>query len=685
MADILIVEDEAITAMDLEHRLMNMGHRIVGICTRGEDAIYSAQKERPHLILMDIHLKGDIDGIQAAREIRMEQATAIVFLTAYCDAETLDKAKQVEPHGYVIKPYYDEALRSNIEVALYRNDIERRLKQHEALLSTVLQNIGDGVIAVDGELRVQFLNREAQNFLGEDALHKPLREVFRLDGVVEEEWQAHIGAVLSGRESAAFADELFLVSEGGRAMPVQIVLSPIAGGEENEVALIVTYRNLSRERELSMRLEHESTHDHVTGIYNREGFVREVFQRLDSDPDCALLFMDLDKFKIINEVHGHSAGDDLLRQLAAILRRALRPTDLVCRFSGDQFGVFLPSCAEEEAFSIAERLRETIQYREFFWEQTAYRVTASLGLAMVNGSERSLEHWMIRADEACHLAKEQGGNRVITADRSKTDYQDYHGRLRWYFRCLEALRDDRIALYRQDIVPLNAGDTPHCEILVRLIEGEHVYTPGQFLPAAELFGLMTDIDLKVLHLALPLIREELSRGEGPPAMVYSINLSGTSLSDNAVLEAIPNLVREHDLPFGSLCFEITETAAISNLSRVLGLIRECRELGCFFALDDFGSGLSSFAYLKSLPVDYLKIDGMFVKNLCEDRGNLSFVQAMNQVSHALGLKTVAEFVEDRATLERLRDIGVDFAQGYYFGKPRPFSSRFPRRKGEHHG
>jgi len=435
---------------------------------------------------------------------------------------------------------------------------------------------------------------------------------------------------------------------------------------------------------LARELTHQASHDALTGIPNRREFERRLTEILArpvvEGPMDVLCYLDLDQFKVVNDTCGHVAGDELLRQVTQLVRDQLRASDTLARLGGDEFGLILQACPLPRALEIAEQIREAIADFRFGWEGKAFSIGVSIGIVEISASQRELGPLLSAADAACYAAKEQGRNRlhVYQADDSALVLQ--HGQMQWVTRLQEALDHDRLRLYVQPIVPLHeeANEPTHFEILVRLEEEGKLILPGAFLPAAERYGLMARIDQWVVNNTLAWMGDRL-RQNGRLDGVYCINLSGASLSDERFRQNLHATLEQLHLPTGALCFEITETAAIANLSKVVHFIGEVKRLGCLFALDDFGSGLSSFAYLKNLPVDFLKIDGSFIKDIESDPIDLAMVQAINAIGHVMGLRTVAEFVSSASILERVRELGVDFAQGWHLGEPQPLASLGPVR------
>ncbi len=441
-----------------------------------------------------------------------------------------------------------------------------------------------------------------------------------------------------------------------------------------------TGRDITTAHRLSEQLSHEASHDALTDLMNRREFESRVASELEdlhqTGAQHALCFLDLDQFKLVNDTSGHVAGDELLRQLGTLLREHLRRGDLVARLGGDEFGILLMNCSIDQAQRLAKGLRNVVSEFRFNWEDKVFAIGASIGLVAVSRGSGDIGRVLRQADAACYAAKEGGRNLVHVYRDDDEEQVKRQGELRWVQRLNTAMEQETLMLYCQQIVPLqNAADHSfRCEILVRMKSPSGELIPaGQFLPAAERYNLATRIDLFVIHKTFDWFRQHPGAAEA--FSLCTINLSGQSLGNETIAEHLDELLRSSSIDPRKICFEITETAAIANLSNASRLIGSLRNRGCLFALDDFGSGLSSFAYLKTLPVDFLKIDGAFVRDIADDPVDLTMVKSINEMAHALGKKTIAEFVESQAVLDLLTGMGVDFAQGLHIGPPRPLDEQ----------
>lgn len=415
-------------------------------------------------------------------------------------------------------------------------------------------------------------------------------------------------------------------------------------------------------------IQHLAYHDPLTGLANRIAFelcLKRALSELGHGERHALLYIDLDQFKVVNDTSGHEAGDELLRQLAVLLREPIRDSDTLARLGGDEFGMLLTHCSLAHALQVAERLLRLVSKFRFAWQNKNFLLGASIGLVMLEDASQSLSEVLRMADMACYAAKDKGRNRVHLFRSEDQELLQRQGEMQWLGRLNQALEEGRFELLRQRIEPLNGHGQRHYEFLLRLIgnNGQHIL-PGAFIPAAERYGLMSNLDRWVVREAFA----QLARMDVSETM-YFINLSGATLSEEEFTPYVVKELRAWGLNATRIGFEITETAVISNLKSAVRFIEQVKNLGCQVALDDFGAGLSSFAYLKTIPADYLKIDGGFIKDMLSDRMNHAIVESVNYIGHVAKLQTIAEFVESPAVRQRLSEIGIDYAQGFDIHRP----------------
>ena len=462
----------------------------------------------------------------------------------------------------------------------------------------------------------------------------------------------------------------------------------VVAGTLIPVGVMLTQRMVSRvdlaERELeqlrlseeyAVKLAYHASHDPLTGLLNRLEFENRLKVALRTAESHSrqhvVMYLDLDQFKIVNDTSGHAAGDRLLALVSMLLKQQIRTGDSLARLGGDEFGILLENCPMQEAIRIADDLRRCIADFRFVHDDRSFTIGASIGVAQIADGTHTLTEVLGAADAACYMAKEKGRNRVQYYRPHDSEVSRRRGEMEWVARLQRALLDDRFLLYAQEIRPVADGtdSTPHYELLVRLLdERGAIVPPMAFIPAAERYNMMSAIDEWVIRHAFSAI---CAHGKG--VGTYAINVSGTSIADDRFREFVREQFRQHMMPPGSICFEITETAAIANVDKASRFFGEMKSLGCLFSLDDFGAGMSSFGYLKHLPVDFIKIDGSFVTNVAYDPVDRATVQAINDVGHVMGKRTIAEFVSGATGLETLREIGVDFAQGDWLSSARPFA------------
>ena len=445
----------------------------------------------------------------------------------------------------------------------------------------------------------------------------------------------------------------------------------------DEAHLLAVANDITELRVLSEELSYQAKHDSLTSLYNRREFERRLDAAIASldagGPAWALLYMDLDQFKLINDTSGHYAGDQLLAQLANLLLGMLPEKAVVARLGGDEFAILVEGASENDAVALAERIRTDIDGYSFGWEQRNYTISASIGVVMLRGAGLSQRTLLAHADTACYMAKERGRNRVHLFSEEDSETTQRRSEMEWAGRIRQALSDGRFLLHFQELVPLWEGERSegvHMEMLIRLRDEKGALVPpGAFIPAAERFGLMPAIDRWVVETTLA----NFSRlhPSGRPISLCAINLSGPTFEDAAFADFVLDAIERHGVSPRHLCFEITETAAVSNMARAVEFMQRLRAAGCKFSLDDFGSGMASFGYLKNLPVDFIKIDGSFIRNIETDPVSYSIVRAVTDIGHQLGLQVIGEWVADERARDLLRGLSVDYAQGFAVHKPEP--------------
>jgi len=539
----------------------------------------------------------------------------------------------------------------------------RALAVPDSLLAHCFRNLADGLFVLDGDYRLVATNPVLADWLGLEQTEFPLPEQRpRLDALLE------CSCPLDSADGNHFECSLPRSGENGW---LEVRLTPLELDGQHYFTGIA--RDISDQRRRIDHLEHQARHDALTGLGNRTAF-EDRLRRLHEDAHAnghthALLYLDLDHFKVVNDTHGHPVGDRLLCEIAGLLLAHVRDRDLVARLGGDEFGILLEHCPMHHAEALGQTLVQAIDRHRFMWNGHAFRVSASIGLTTITRERTSCEEVLSFADAACYVAKDNGRNGVqayfggvrCTGKRQELD---------WVNRLNAALDQNRFRLLYQRIVPVAfRGEREYRELLLRLIDEDgQAISPAEFLPVAERYDLMPAVDRWVLdRLRQSLESLPLSTRRVKP--LYAVNLSGASLSDRGFHDQMMETVEHPAFDQIELCFEITESAAIRDLDRAVALMERLRRAGCRIALDDFGQGMSSFAYLKHMPIDYLKIDGALVRQMHTDERDFRIVEAINQMAQHLGFRTVAEFVEQPEILERLAELGVDFAQGFHLHRP----------------
>ncbi|HNH89395.1 MAG TPA: EAL domain-containing protein [Thiobacillaceae bacterium] len=560
-----------------------------------------------------------------------------------------------------------------------RKVMEARLHEEMERAQVTLASIGDAVLTTDADGRVTFMNGVAEKLTGwqvQAATGLPVEQVVVLLG--EDTREPAVNPISRCRAEGrvvGLANHTLLIARDGREYAIDDSAAPILDRNGTLIGVVMVFRDVTETRELARQMRWQVTHDRLTGLVSRQEFEHRLETLVrgvrEHGGQHALLFMDLDNFKTVNDNCGHLAGDELLRQLAFLLTESMRRNDTLGRLGGDEFGALLENCPPDKARDIAGKLLKSVGEFRFSWGDKTIDVGVSIGLAMVGPDTVSLAEALSAADAACYAAKKEGRGRIHMAMPGENPARHLEAHLAEDIR--DALEHDRFVLFAQEIRPLGEPDAApvRYEVLVRMLDRQaQLVYPGVFMPTAERLGLMPAVDLRVVRQALG----RLARHSANPGLQLAINLAGQSLWDEQAGAALAREIAASGIDPGRLSFEITEAAAVSQLPRAIAFMRELKALGCRVALDDFGGGMASFAYLKSLPVDSLKIDGAFVRDMLDDPANLAIVEAIQKVATTLGMETVAEFVESEALLPVLKDMGIGRAQGYAVAKPRPLES-----------
>ena len=563
-----------------------------------------------------------------------------------------------------------------------RKSSEYELQQEKERAELTLHSIAEAVITTDVNGQIEYLSPRAEELTGWDremARGLPVARVFSLfDGDSQTFIEGAVSRCLQANANLMPNDDALLSRNDGRQYTMRYSASPIMSNAETPLGVILVFHDMTDTRNMERELSYVATHDALTGLLNRSEFELQLNHAIGyagkSDDEHVLMHVDIDQLKIVNDTGSHEAGDELLRQFSNTLKQCLRESDDIARLGGDEFGALLKNCSIESARALAEKILVAVKQLRFTNDERVFEISISIGMTVINQQSRRATHSMSEADLACQAAKDMGGNRYHVYTSSDEELMRRQDEMQWVSRISEAILEDRLVLFGQliaPIVPVEDGGL-HFEVLVRMLDDRgDLVMPGRFLPAAERFNLITGIDRWVVSHSFAWYAEHCMAEYDQALDMMSINLSGASICDPDIQQHIKTAMKKYGVPPASVCFEITETAAITNLSAASEFMHELRKLGCRFALDDFGSGLSSFGYLKNLPVDYLKIDGTFVRDMDTDDVNHAMVSAIQQLGNILGIETIAEFVENDNIVEMLSELGVDYAQGYAIAMPKP--------------
>ena len=566
-----------------------------------------------------------------------------------------------------------------------RKSVEHALIEEKERAQVTLQSIGDGVITTDCRNLIRFMNPAAEELTGwtlEEARGRIVTEVYRLaDDALKKTDMQERRQKPGGKFWDTLGDHQLLSRRDGGIFYGKSVISRIRGEDGELFGSVIVFHDVTDQRKLTEHLSYQASHDALTGLINRQEFERVVEAALQTVQKGggvhSLCYIDLDQFKVVNDTSGHDAGDELLKHLAYGVSQLLRDTDVLARLGGDEFGLLLEDCNKEKAFEIADSIRAFIKDNRFVWEGSIFDIGASIGIVEITAESENVGKLMSAADIACYAAKDNGRNQVHVYHGEESEPGKRHNEIQLVTRITRALEENTLVLYFQEIRSLSQPQSqlPYGEILVRMKDDQGgIISPGLFIPAAERYNLMPSIDAWVIDHTLDWCQQKLESGHEIGRL--SVNLSGHSLGNEHFCSDVIDLFTKHDVSPAYICFEITETAAISNFSSASRFIRRLKERGCQFALDDFGSGLSSFSYLKNLSVDYLKIDGSFIQDIANDVIDREMVKSIHQLGRVMGMKTIAEFVENDDILAEINAIGIDYAQGYGIARPIPIECVF---------
>jgi diguanylate cyclase (GGDEF)-like protein/PAS domain S-box-containing protein len=552
--------------------------------------------------------------------------------------------------------------------------LESTLYEERERALVTLRSIGDGVITTDAKGSITFLNPIAERLTGwhnKDAAGRTLEEVFPIiDEVTRSPIESLVERCLREGRGISLDNKTLMFTQEGKEIAITNSAAPILNESGQINGVVLVFHDVSSARMLQRKIEYQALHDSLTGLWSRAAFDQRLEEQIalsmSGEGEHVLIYIDLDQFKVVNDTVGHMAGDELLKQVATLLQKHCRESDIIARLGGDEFGLLLIGCDLDHGAKIAEKLRAQLAEFPFSWEDHHFQIGASFGIVLIN-QELPDPNALSLADLACYSAKDEGRNRVHVYQPNDQQMVERRSEMNWVVRVKAALNEKRLILYSQRFLPLSRepSSQDYREVLVRMHDPEGgLILPGQFIPAAERYDIMHRVDEWVIQQA----SDWLLQPDNTRVHLF-INLSGGSLANRHILETIEERLQKEPELGSRISLEITETAAIGNLQQALNYMKRLKRLGVTFALDDFGSGLSSFNYLKTLPVDYVKIDGCFIRDLLDDPVDAAMVESICRISNEMGIETIAEFVEDKELIAWLTAVGVDYAQGYGIEKP----------------
>ncbi|MCW8988312.1 MAG: EAL domain-containing protein [Gammaproteobacteria bacterium] len=553
---------------------------------------------------------------------------------------------------------------------------ETQLFFEKELAQTTLNSIGDGVITVDKNYLIQTINHVAEMLTDtkkQDVIGKSILSIYEGENPKQ---RTEINKNLESKGIQRSLFDFTLTKKDGAKFEVEHTIAPIIAKDKDVLGAVIILRDVTEVRTMEKRLSYQASHDALTGLINRREFELRLKQTIRNaqveNISHSICFLDLDKFKIINDTSGHAAGDEFLKQISKTIQSSLRQTDILARLGGDEFAIILDSCSIYQATNICNQIIKTIKDTRFSWGKNSFESGASIGIVPITKLTASVSEVMSSVDAACYEAKDKGRNRIQVFEPDNAEFIQHQAETSWIQRIKNAISENHFELYFQEIRNINPDyPTPKTiELLIRLNEDGNIVYPDSFIPTAERYNLMPMIDEWVISNTFDFINRYTDIHDND--IRVAINLSGQSLSEDSVLNLITSKLRKNkQLKKELICFEITETAAIANMSKAVEFIAEIKQMGCKFSLDDFGSGLSSFSYLKNMPIDNIKIDGIFIREINTEPTNRVFVESIHNISKIMGIKTTAEYVENEAILECIKSIGIDYAQGYHISKPAP--------------
>ena len=677
VAKILVVEDEGLIALDIENHLLELGYQVTGIAETGTGAIQLALDSEPNLVLMDIRLKGNMDGIEAAAKITSQLDIPIIFLTAFADAQTLDRAKMVSPFGYVLKPFEAIDLKTSIEIALQKHLFEQEVKQQKTWLNTILDSIGDAVVATDNHGSVTYMNRLAESMTQwhtADALGKDVNEVIPLiTGQTQDSLENPLTQVLRDQKGVVLPEDTYLVAKNLQEIPIDDSAVPIIDDQNQHHGAVIVFRDITERLAANQQLFRHAFYDSLTKLPNRELFINRLQHLIDLNKrytihPYAVLFVDLDRFKMVNDSLGHPVGDQLLITTAQRLQQCLRPTDTVARFGGDEFAILLEQVWDVDcACMLAERINNELSAPYHLGNHDLFN-SASIGI--VKGHPRyELAAELIRdADVAMYQAKTNGKGCHAVFDTAM--HTQVKGQLTLENDLRQAITEQQLTLHYQPIVSLMTQEIVGFEALTRWQHPQRgSIPPEKFIPIAEETGLIVPLDWWAMGEACRQLRVWQDQLPYAPAWDMSVNFSSRHFTRSDVIERVTKILDDTGVAATSLILEITESALIENPESAAQILAELRALGIRIHIDDFGTGYSSLSYLHKYEIDTLKVDRSFIHSINCNAERFEIVRTIVVLAHNFGMAAIAEGIETADQLATVQSFGCEYGQGYYFYRP----------------
>lgn len=674
---ILVVEDEGIVAWDIQQSLTMQGYDVPRVINCGTEAIKAATEIQPDLILMDIHLQGEMDGIQAAQSIVMSSDIPIIFLTAFADAQTVEKATLIQPYSYIVKPYDDVELLAAVEIALHKHSADKQITIQKTWLETILCSIGDAVVVTDQHGIVTFLNPTAEaltQWSQESAIGQKIEQVITCitdsDGKTIENPLRK--AIRKGQKVGIPSDTL-LITKDKLQIPIDDSATPIRNSRGECIGAVIVFKDISDRVLSEQRLAHQAFHDHLTDLPNRALFLDRVeksiarYARYPKD-SFALLFLDLDRFKLVNDSFGHSAGDQLLVQATQRILSCLRPSDTLARLGGDEFAILVEKVtAAEIAAEIANRILQILRQPFGIEDQNLY-ISVSIGIVQSDRHYNQSDEMLRDADIAMYQAKSSGKGCYKFFDT--TMYTEVKGFLKLENDLRQALLKQQLEVYFQPCIALDSKAIIGFEALVRWPHPELGYiSPSKFIPIAEETGLIILLDSFVLLEACSQMKRWQQQYPAAKHMKMSVNMSSKQLLEPHIVEKVETILTDITLAPECLQIEITERVLINNFEIASKVFADFKALGISMSLDDFGTGYSSLSYLHRFPIKILKIDRSFIELLSNNDEKLEFVRTIILLAHSLGMTAIAEGIESEDQYTKLKELDCEQGQGFLFYKP----------------